>query len=152
MIFGDPGDCTQQVLVGVAQSRHTFVRCTVSPWQRRMDNGVKGNNISRFKKVEKASKMPVMHCSWGTCSSDSRSPQFCDDIPFVLLAKSTWMFETCLHWIKAYRCPRRLYNVSKIISFFLSLKVVGILHMKGVSEPVKWPLASDVTCPVAFCL
>ena len=147
MTFGDPGDCTQQVLVGVAQSRHTFVRCTVSPWRRWMDNGVKGKNISRFKKAEKASKMPVMHCSWGTCSSDSRFPQFCDGIPFVPLAKPMWMLETCLHWIKAYRCTCRLYSVSKIISFFITQSGGNFAHERSV-----WPLASDVMCPVAFCL
>ena len=52
-------------------------------------------------KAEKALEMPIKHCLWGTCSSDSRFPQFCEVVRFVQFAKPTRMLETFLCWSKA---------------------------------------------------
>ena len=96
------------------------------------------------KKTEKASEMLVKHCSWDTCSSSSRFPQFCEGVSFVPF--------TCLCWIKVCRHPHSQSNVSKNLSFFLSVKVVGISHTKGTSAPVKWPLGIiSKQCDVPSC-
>ena len=73
---------------GVAQSRHAFVGGTVK---------LQKNGQILVKEAEKASEMLVKHCLWGTCSSDSRFPQFCEGVRFVPIAKPTHTLETCLH-------------------------------------------------------
>ena len=106
---------------GVAQSRHALL----------------GDGQILVKEAEKALEMPVKHCLWGTGSSDSRFPQFCEGVRFVPFAKPSRTLETFLRWSKAVGCPYcRQSNVNKIIPFLL-LEAVGILHTKGTSELMK---------------
>ena len=95
-------------LVFYAQSRRRR-------WRRRNKTPIKSKLTCL--KTEKASEMPVKHCSWCTCSSDGRFPQFCEGVRFVPFTKPTRTLETCLLWTKACGCPQSQSSVSKIMSF-----------------------------------
>ena len=86
----------------------------------------------QVKEAEKALEMPVKHCLWGTCSSDSRFPQFCEGVRFVAFAKPTRTIETFLRWSKACGRPHSQSNVSKIISsFFITRSGRNFAHERS---------------------
>ena len=101
--------------------------------------------------------MPVKHCLWGTGCSDSRFPQFSEDVRFVPFAKPTHTLETFLRWSKACGHPHSQSNVSKIISFFLLFFSSFFLTRRGrnfAHERSVW--ASQMTiskrCDVPSCI
>ena len=90
-------------------------KCLRVQWNRGKDGQI------LVKEAEKASEMPVKHCLWGTCSSDSRFPLICEGVRFVPFAKPARTLETCLRLSKVCGRPHSQSNVSKILSSFLFL-------------------------------
>ena len=58
--------------------------------------------------------MPVKHCAWGTCNSDSRYRESCEGVRLVPFTKPKQGLQKCVRWIKACGRPQIQFNVGKI--------------------------------------
>ena len=94
--------------------------------------------------------MPTKHCLWGSCSSDSRFPQFCEGVRFVPFAKPTRTPETFLRYNKACGRPHSLSTVSKIISFFITRSGQNFTHERSFCASEMTITKRCDVCPVAF--
>ncbi|XP_033097136.1 uncharacterized protein LOC117101283 [Anneissia japonica] len=58
--------------------------------------------------------MPVKHCCYGCCKSDSRYPERMIGLHFIPFPKPKSQHEKCIRWIEACGRPQSQFNVGRV--------------------------------------
>ena len=58
--------------------------------------------------------MPVKHCCYGCCKSDSRYPERMIALHFIPFPKPKSQQDKCIQWIKACGRPSIQFNVGRV--------------------------------------